>query len=148
MASFKGTYVHRLDTKGRLAIPRKLRTQIPDGGTLTVGAERCLSLYPQELWRDTERTLGNLDTLNPDARDTKRRLFGSAEDVTFDGQGRIAIATHLREHAGLAKEAVVLGVGNVIEIWDADEWRARSEHIDDNASEIMRRARGGVPQPI
>jgi MraZ protein len=147
MPSFKGTYVHRLDAKGRLAIPSKLRAQLPEGGTLTVSAERCLTLYPAELWRETEHALSGLDALNPDARDTKRRIFGSAEDVNFDSQGRVAIAAHLRDHAGLGREAVVLGVGNVIEVWDADEWRVRSEHIDDNASEIMRRARGGVPQP-
>ena len=145
MPSFKGTYVHQLDTKGRLAVPSKLRAQVPDGGTLTVSAERCVTFYPAELWRKTEQGLNTLDPLNPDARDTKRRLFGSAEEVTFDRQGRIAIPTHLREYAGLAKEVVVLGVGDVIELWDVEEWRMRSERIDSDASGIMRRARGGVP---
>ena len=144
MPSFKGTYVHQLDAKGRLAIPSKLRAQIPEGGALTVGAERCVTFYPAELWRETERELSSLDALNPDARDTKRRLFGSAEDVSFDGQGRIAIPAHLREYAALCKEVTVLGVGDVIELWDADEWRARSDRIDAVASEIMQRARGGA----
>ena len=145
MASFKGTYVHQLDTKGRLAIPRKLRAQATEGGTLTVGAESCLTFYPADLWRDTERELGALDPLNPDARDTRRRVFGSAEDVSFDRQGRIVIPVHLREYAGLTKEVIVLGVGNVIELWDAGEWRARSERLDRDAATIMRRARPGVP---
>lgn len=145
MAAFKGTYLHQLDAKGRLAIPSRLRAQVSEGGTVTVGAEPCVTFYPVELWRETERELNRLDALNPDARDTKRRLFGSAEDVTFDGQGRIAIPAHLREYAALRKEVVVLGVGDVIELWDAEEWRARSERIDTAASDIMRRARGGVP---
>ncbi len=145
MASFKGTYVHQLDAKARLAFPSRLRAQIPQGGILTVSAENCLTFYPAALWSDVERELARLDPLNPDARDTKRQLFGSAEDVTFDKQGRIAIPVHLRDHAALTKEVVVMGVGDVIELWDATAWQKRHGRIVSDASEIMRRARGGVP---
>ena len=145
MASFKGTYVHQLDAKARLAFPSRLRAQIPEGGTLTVSAENCLTFYPAVLWSDMERELARLDPLNPDARDTKRQLFGSAEDVTFDKQGRIPIPFHLRDHAGLTKEVVVMGVGDVIELWDATAWQKRHVRIVADASDIMRRARGGVP---
>jgi MraZ protein len=145
MASFKGTYVHLMDAKGRIAFPIRLRSQIPEGGTLTVAAEDCLTFYPADLWHDVERELVDLDPLNPDARDTKRQIFGSAEDATFDRQGRIAIPGHLREHAGLAKEVVVIGVGDLIELWDAVTWQERHDRIATNASNIMRRARGGDP---
>ncbi len=145
MASFKGTYVHQLDAKARLAFPSRLRAQIPEGGTLTVSAENCLTFYPAALWSGVERELATLDPLNPDARDTKRQIFGSAEDVTFDKQGRIPIPVHLRDHAELTKEVVVMGVGDVIELWDATAWQKRHVRIAADASDIMRRARGGVP---
>jgi len=99
MASFKGTYVHQLDAKARLAFPSRLRAQIPEGGTLTVSAENCLTFYPAVLWSDMRRELATLDQLNPDARYTKRQIFGSAEDVTFDKHCRIPIRFHLRDHA-------------------------------------------------
>ncbi len=146
MSGFKGTFVHQLDAKGRLALPSKLRLQIPEGGTVTVGAERCVTFYPTDLWRATERSLNALDPLDPDVRDTKRRLFGAAEEVSFDRQGRIVLPGHLRDYAGLAKEVVVLGVGDLIELWDAGEWRSRRERIDTAASDIMRRAGGGAPR--
>ncbi len=145
MASFKGTYVHQLDAKGRLAIPSRLRAQMEQGGTLTVDAEECLTLYPAGRWQEREHEISTLDPFNPDARDIKRRIFGSAEDVAFDRQGRIAIAAHLRDHAGLTKEVVVMGVGDVIELWDAAAWQERHVRIAADASNIMRRARGGVP---
>ena len=148
MASFKGTFVHQMDTKGRVAFPSRLRSQIPEGGTLTVAAEPCLTFYPTDLWHDVERELGRLDPLSPDVRDTKRQIFGSAEDATFDRQGRIAIPSHLRDHAHLGKEVVVMGVGDVIELWDATTWSERHGHIAADASDIMRRARGGVPPSI
>jgi division/cell wall cluster transcriptional repressor MraZ len=84
-----------------------------------------------------------MDPLDPDVRDTKRRMFGMAEQVGFDGQGRINIPVDLLEFAGLTKEVVVIGTGDVIEIWDADAWRAKRDHIDVHAVEIMRRAGGG-----
>jgi len=143
MRGITGLRVHRLDSKGRLAFPSRFRMSLPDGGTLTAGAERCLTLYPSEHWRKIEARLGAMDPLDPDVRDTRRRVFGMAEPVAFDGQGRINIPTHLLEFADLTKEVIVIGTGDVIEIWDADAWRAKRDHIDANAVEIMRRAGGG-----
>ncbi len=112
---------------------------------LTVGAERCLTFYPSERWRQIEDRLATMDSLDPDVRDTKRRVFGMAERVDFDGQGRINIPAHLIEFAGLARKVVVIGTGDVIEIWDAEAWRDQRDRIDADAVAIMRRAGGGGP---
>ena len=144
MAGFKSTYAHQLDDKGRLAFPRKLRTQVPEGGTITLGADGCITFYPSELWLDVERQMNQLDELNPDARATKRHLFGWAEEVTFDRQGRIAISQRLRERAGLGKEVVVVGAGNTIEIWDATRWEDVDERTAAQLTDHMRRAREGA----
>ena len=143
MPGITGLRVHQLDAKGRLAFPSKFRAAVPDGGWLAAGAEQCLTFYPSEAWLDIERRLEAMDPLDPDVRDTKRRMFGMAEQVGFDGQGRINIPVDLLEFAGLTKEVVVIGTGDVIEIWDADAWRAKRDHIDVHAVEIMRRAGGG-----
>lgn len=143
MPGITGLRVHQLDAKGRLAFPSKFRAAVPDGGWLAAGAEQCLTFYPCEAWLDIERRLEAMDPLDPDVRDTKRRMFGMAEQVGFDGQGRINIPVDLLEFAGLTKEVVVIGTGDVIEIWDADAWRAKRDHIDVHAVEIMRRAGGG-----
>ncbi len=145
MHGITGLRVHQLDAKGRLAFPSKFRALLPGGGVLTVGAERCLTFYPSERWRQIEDRLATMDSLDPDVRDTKRRVFGMAERVDFDGQGRINIPSHLVEFAGLAKQVVVIGTGDVIEIWDAEAWRDQRDRIDADAVAIMRRAGGGGP---
>ena len=69
---------------------------------------------------------------NPDERRTNR-FFGSASELTLDGQGRVALPTHLRQHAAIGDTAVVVGAINYIEIWNKDLWieekTATAEHV-------------------
>ena len=45
-------------------------------------------------------------------------IFGKAEEVDLDGQGRLLIPQRLRSEAGIDKEAVIVGVLDRMEIWD------------------------------
>ena len=40
----------------------------------------------------------------------------------MDRQGRILLPSVLREFAGIEKDAVLVGVGSRIEIWNKDKW--------------------------
>jgi len=142
MRLLTGTYFHSIDSKGRLTLPGKLRQLMPEGGTVAEGVEHCLYLFPIDAWREQAEKLVGLDDLAPDARDAKRRMFALAEECMFDKQGRIMIPAHLRQQAGIDKEVAVVGVGNLVEIWDSEEWRRKKQSIDDNAPEIFLRARG------
>ena len=57
------------------------------------------------------------------ALDFRRLFFSSVTEVQPDGQGRMSVAPHLREYAGLDKEAVLIGVDDHLELWDRDRWR-------------------------
>ena len=48
-------------------------------------------------------------------------------------------------HSLHGSELQHIGVGDLIELWDAVTWQERHDRIATNASNIMRRARGGVP---
>jgi MraZ protein len=53
-----------------------------------------------------------------------RRLFlGSVAKVKLDRQGRLAVPAHLREYAGIDREAVLLGVEDHLELWSKEVWR-------------------------
>jgi MraZ protein len=49
--------------------------------------------------------------------DTLRRLTSQAESLPCDKQGRITLSEDLRRHAGIEKEALLVGVLNRFEIW-------------------------------
>lgn len=119
---FFGTYTPKLDDKGRLFLPAKFRDELKEGLVVTRGQERCLNVWSRaEFDRLTER-LGSLPITNKAGRDYVRMLFAGASEDMPDKQGRITLPAMLRTYAGLAKECVVAGAMNRVEIWDVTAW--------------------------
>jgi MraZ protein len=88
-------------------------------------------MYSAEEWKALEDKLDALPFTNSKARDLKRFLLGSACTCELDKQGRILIPQTLREKADLKKDIVLLGVGNNIEIWDADKYFEKYHDFED-----------------
>jgi len=135
MRRFFGRAEHALDAKGRMFLPVKHRAHFPDGGYLTKYHGGCLALWTPEQF---EVQMGDLESTQDasSANRNRTRLFSSGtEEVSLDGQGRIAIAPHLRAYAGLSgpepsAPVLVIGVLNRVELWNPAlyaETLARSE---------------------
>ena len=75
-------------------------------------------MYSQEEWNKFVAELESLPRMNKDARMFKRYFFGSANEGSFDRQGRVLVPTSLRKAAHLEKEVVLVGVQDRVEIWD------------------------------
>lgn len=129
--SFTGEYHHNLDAKGRLIIPAKFREGLGNEFNVTRSLGGCLAMYSAEEWKALEDKLDALPFTNSKARDLKRFLLGSACTCELDKQGRILIPQTLREKADLKKDIVLLGVGNNIEIWDADKYFEKYHDFED-----------------
>jgi MraZ protein len=128
---YLGTYEHAIDDKGRLFIPAKFRegNEENDGRfILTRGLESCLYLFSPKTFHDIlTNKLNNLTVRNQqDARAFKRLLLSGAHDVALDEMGRVLITKTLADHAGLKKDISILGVGERIELWAKDRWKAYS----------------------
>jgi len=136
---FLGRFSHNLDTKGRLAIPAKFRGTLADGLVVTRGIDRCLSAYPLSAWQTLAERVSALSISDPDARQFKRMVFAEAMDEELDGQGRIVLPPELRRYAGIAREAVVVGMNTYIEIWDPARWEAMSAAAEDEGASIAQR---------
>lgn len=124
---FRGITGVNIDTKGRIVMPTRYRERLQlDGkGALVVTIdteERCLLLYPLLEWEEIERKLAQLPGFNPAARRIQRLLVGHATDIEMDGHGRVLLPPLLRDYAGLAKRAVLVGQGKKFELWDQASW--------------------------
>ncbi len=119
---FIGEYRHTIDTKKRLALPVRFRKQLGKTIIITRGFENCLIVYPQKQWKIMSDKLGKLPVSQADARGFSRIMLAGAMEVGLDKLGRILIPEYLKKYASLKKNAVVCGLFNRLEIWDAKKW--------------------------
>jgi MraZ protein len=124
---FLGEFEHTIDEKGRITIPAKFRGRLAAGMVITKGIDECLWLYPMDGWEELAQKINALPLTDPKAREFSRQVFGGASDDVPDRQGRVNLPTYLREYANIDKQAVIIGLHNHCEIWNADQWRERQE---------------------
>jgi len=133
---FIGEYEHSLDAKGRVIMPVKLRDDIGEKFIITKGLDGCLFAYSQNEWTNFEEKLKSLPLTNKNARDFVRFFLSGAVECEIDKQGRFLIPANLREYATLEKDAVIIGVGTRIEIWNKANWKQYSSDENISADEI------------
>jgi len=117
-----GTYTPKLDDKGRLLLPAKLRARFNQGLVMTKGQERCIFLMPVDEFARFYEKLKDAPVTEKEVRDYLRVMLSGASDETPDKQGRISIPQSLREYAGLDRDVAVIGAGTRVEVWDKAAW--------------------------
>ncbi len=130
---FLGASNVTLDDKGRVAIPARYRDRIRDraDGHLVVTASipilggPHLRIYMQPDWEELARKLNRLPALHPTTLALQRLMIGQASEPDMDGHGRILVNRTMREHAGIERQAMLVGQGNRLELWDEASWKAQ-----------------------
>lgn len=133
---FLGTHTPKVDDKGRIILPAKFRPGLAEGVVLTKGQDRSLVLWPIAEFEAAAARVREASQSNAAVRAYSRVLFSSAFDQVPDRQGRITVPPALREYAGLARECVVVGNHNTVEIWDAQAWEAYLQAQDEQFAEL------------
>jgi MraZ protein len=117
-----GEFEHSIDTKGRLVLPAKIKDDLGKEFIVTKGLDGCLFGYSLTEWSKFEEKLKALPLTNKITRDFVRFFLSGAVEEETDKQGRFLLPANLREYASLTKDAVIIGVGTRIEIWDKKKW--------------------------
>lgn len=125
---YYGEFTVSFDDKGRMTLPRRIRGLSEGLGHviwyLARGFDGSINLYNQDEWRKIEAQMATLNSMNGQALAFKRFFMASVADAKLDDMGRMNIPQHLRDMAGLGKEAILIGVGDHLELWNAEAWRA------------------------
>lgn len=127
---FRSRSEHALDAKGRLIFPRRFREVLAqcDSETLMVAPWKThLRVYPITEWEALETKLMTQGGGQPGIESFVRYVVGGVVECNPDKQGRILLPTDLREDAGLAKEIVLNGMLDWVDIWDRDAWIAEKQ---------------------
>ncbi len=139
---FRGNKAVKLDGKGRVSIPAQHRARLLESsaGKVVVSPDfhsRCLNIYPLNEWENVEEKIGALSGKQQTA--LRRYVIGRAQECEMDGNGRILLNQELCLHADLEKEAVLVGVGFKLELWDQAAWDAitQQEQLSENDLEQL-----------
>ncbi len=103
--------------------------------------DQCLAVYAPEEWARLEGQLAALPSFSRQVKALTRLLMSRAAECELDVQGRILLPSALREAAGLARDAVVVGVLNRFEVWSPEAWdgfvRDSERLLDDVSLEVQ-----------
>ena len=118
-----GKYSAKLDDKGRLFVPAKLRSELGDTFFVTLGVNcghRCLTVYTSDEW---QRLSDNFNALSISQRGGATSLiFMNAAECIPDKQFRFSLTPFLTNYAGIDREVMMVGRAGQAEIWDAEEF--------------------------
>lgn len=120
---FSGKSEHSLDAKCRIFLPQPIRDKLGEDFVLSLtGDLRTLCFYPADVWETRYAKLSVIDETDEEGYEYYRRVLSCTFSISPDAQGRVLIPQALRTQFDLKEGgAVVLsGVGNHIELWNAD----------------------------
>jgi MraZ protein len=103
MTGFRGDHYCKVDSKGRILFPAKLKKQMPvESGEVLVGKlstfEKSLVLYPENVWkRLAKATTKMLNPYNAKHELFRRDFFRDVVGLEFDTSGRILLPKRFLE---------------------------------------------------
>lgn len=128
MKLFLGEYDHRLDERGRVTLPRKIRVELGERElVLTKGFDECIFGYDLAAWEKEAAKQLETPVTTGEGRALRRYVFGAAEKVETDKLGRVVMPTHLKEYAEITDEVKIIGAGDHFEIWNSKTWEAQKK---------------------
>jgi MraZ protein len=135
---FFGQYEHTIDDKGRLTIPSRYRDLLQDGAYITQGFDQNLMVLTATTFDRVSNRVSQMSMTDPTARQLRRLIFSNADRVEVDRAGRILIPQFLRASAQLDGAAVMVGVGEYIEIWSPSRWQEQNSTLQDGEANAQR----------
>tara|TARA_B100001057_G_scaffold9844_2_gene9272 strand:- start:27915 stop:28358 length:444 start_codon:yes stop_codon:yes gene_type:complete len=124
MAFFTGEHECKLDAKGRLVLPSRLKSVLPEASKNSIvirkGFESNLIIYPLSEFQNIYTRISSLNEFSSEQRKLKRNLFSGISQVDLDSNGRFLLARNMLSHCNIKKDVILIGVGNFIELWNPD----------------------------
>jgi len=119
-ALFAGEYRHSLDAKNRVTIPAKWRFEGDETQAYLAipNPNGSITLYPPKMASELRTRLSTVSLGDLKGQRAINRVFRRSDSMAPDKQGRINLTDSLCRHAGLEKEALMLGAVSVFHIWE------------------------------
>jgi MraZ protein len=122
MKAFFGTFLNKLDGKGRVSVPAAFRAVIQGRGLTSIAVhpslfETCLEGAGFDRFENLEQQIADsfVPTGGNEAADL---IMGELRELPLDGEGRIVLPDEFIAKASLKDQAAFLGQGRKFQIWE------------------------------
>ena len=143
MTFFTSEFECKLDAKGRLVLPSKLKSNLPAASIRQIvirkGFEPNLIIYTLNEYKKLHNKISSLNEFNSEQRKLKRNFFSSIVQVDLDNNGRFLIPKNMLTHATINRQAIICGMGNVIEIWNNKMYKKYLINDSETYSELAQK---------
>ncbi len=150
MQFLTGMYDGKIDDKGRLSLPARLRTAIGSQQVVILPGldENHLMLMTPDYFENQfcKQILSTpLALMDREKRQLVRKLISPAQYVDVDSAGRISIPQRARTFLNLLprSEALLVGTGYAVEIWNPETYEEDQEKEDVSISELAQKIYDG-----
>lgn len=141
MTFFTSEYEIKLDAKGRLVLPARIKAQLPDEDSqelvIRKGFEQNLIIYPMVEFKKVFAKISGLSEFNEEYRSLQRNFFAGIATVEMDNNGRILLPKNMLTYAQLDKDLMLVGMGNRVEVWNPTHYE---KHLIQDPSELSKLA--------
>jgi MraZ protein len=127
LALFLSTFVNKVDRKGRVSVPATFRAALSGQSFSGIVAFRSFKTSAVDCsgidrMEEMSARLESLEQFSEDY-DNLALLFADAQQLPFDGEGRIVLPEALAEHAGITDSAAFVGLGRTFQIWEPESYK-------------------------
>ena len=120
-----GKFPAKMDDKGRLFVPAKLREALGEKFFVTYGfngGHKCLTAYTDVDWQTMTENFNRLSITQRSG--AASLIFINAAECAPDKQFRFSLTQNLLSYAGIERDVLIVGRAGQAEIWDAAEYEA------------------------
>jgi MraZ protein len=131
MLPMTGTHACKMDRDHGVTLPREARDQLGEQEVLfvTLGTDHAVWITTAAGLEKLADRLEKTPDVDDETKVTRRRYFAQTERVAVDKSGHFVLPAALADSAGLKQDAVLIGVGDHLELWDAQRWQKVSQTI-------------------
>lgn len=141
-AFYTGLFRHTLDDKGRLTIPSAWRYAHEEADTFlaTPHPDGYIAVLPPAEVGKLHEKISTMKLSDAAAQAFAARFFSQTQSFTFDKSGRVGLAPELIKHAGIGKDAVLVGSLTKFNIYNPARWQQEETRTaGENFGDLMRR---------
>jgi len=141
-AFYTGLFRHTLDDKGRITVPSAWRSAHAEGDTFlaTPHPEGYVAVLPPPEVEKLHAKISEIQLSDSAGQDFAARFFAQTQAFSFDKQGRVSLDDELLRHAGIGKDALLVGALTKFNLYAPARWgKVEARTSGENFGDLMRR---------